>query len=153
MKLVKLDQIVVPACFADTKPKEYKLDKVRRYIKEHGKLDKPILLHGNYLKDGYVRYLVAKELGLEEVECVNNSNVTNNKLIKYVVGKFSDNGKEYIWKVPPHVKANIKAGDMVWVQVGNNKQAYTTVIKVDITEDTEFLKHKNVISKYRKKVN
>lgn len=152
MKVVKLDDIIVPSCFANTKPKKHKLDKVKDYVKKHGRLDKPVTLHGNYLKDGYVRYLVAKELGLKEIEYVNEKeNSSSGKLIKYVVGKFHDDGKEYVWKVPPHIKLDIKTGDKVWVQVGNDKKAYTTVVKVDITEDIEFLKHKNVISKYKEK--
>ena len=152
MKTIKIEQIIIPDCFKNTKPKKYKLDNVKQYVKKHGKLNKPIVLNDNYLVDGYTRYLVAKELGLKEVEYVYEyENNEEAKLIKYIVGKFKDNGKEYIWKVPLNVRCNIKVGDKVWVEVFENKKTVTNVVKVDVIENNEYLKHKNVLGKYKSK--
>lgn len=52
-------------------PSKEKIDTVFEYYKEHGELDKPIVVscHGNwyYLEDKYLRYYVAQQLGLKKI--------------------------------------------------------------------------------------
>ena len=46
------------------------MDRKRKYYKEHGQFDKPIVLKQNLeLVDGLCAYLLAKEFGFRYVEC------------------------------------------------------------------------------------
>ena len=64
MKWVAISDIIIPDVFANTKPRQYKIDKIRNYYLEYGCVDKPVTVNGNnVLIDGYIRYLVLKENG------------------------------------------------------------------------------------------
>lgn len=69
--VIKLGDIQVPEPFLQTRLNPYKTDQLRDFVREHGQLDKPIhlcLVEGSYwLVDGYRRYVVAREFGIEEV--------------------------------------------------------------------------------------
>lgn len=60
---VRIEDIVIPEAFKKHQPKEYRLERVRKYVEEHGNIDElPVTLNtNNVLTDGYARYLVAKE--------------------------------------------------------------------------------------------
>lgn len=66
IKQIPIDLIEIADYFAE--PKKSKVEKMIQYFKEHGEFDKPILvscLCGKYkLEDQYLRYYVAKKLGL-----------------------------------------------------------------------------------------
>ena len=67
---INIDDIKIPAEFEMTPPRKAKMDRKRRYYKEHGQFDKPIVLKQNLeLTDGYVGYLLSKEFGFRYVEC------------------------------------------------------------------------------------
>lgn len=64
-----IDHITIPNFFR--KPKEWKLQRVRDRLGDKNKLDKPITIdQNNMLRDGYTRYLVAKELGMKFVPVI-----------------------------------------------------------------------------------
>lgn len=69
---IPLSAIIIPDDFMKTPPKKVKVEKVEEYYTKYGKLDKPIVVvwrKGNYeLRDKYLRYYVAKKLGLEEID-------------------------------------------------------------------------------------
>jgi len=66
MKLVALSDIIIADNFLSHPPKEKKLNKTRRYYSEYGVIDKPIIINKkNVLIDGYIRYIVLKENGIE----------------------------------------------------------------------------------------
>lgn len=138
---ILLEDIIIPESFLKTKPKKEKMDRVRKYVEQYNEFDKPVVLHKGILIDGYVRYLVAKELGLKEIPCAKEFD-------RYITGKHKGNNKEYIWKVPKGF--NIEVGDKVIVNIKNGK-VIVDVIKVGIIEDTEMLKHKSVIKKLKNK--
>lgn len=69
VKMIKVSDIEL--CKKYKEPDKEKVVKVVRYYKEHGELDKPISVscYGDKykLEDKYLRYFVAKQLGLDEV--------------------------------------------------------------------------------------
>ena len=153
---IRLSKIIVPESFKRSDPIEHKLNKVRDYVREHGKLDKPIVLDGNMLTDNYVRYLVAKEFGFDEVPCVSTKEYRDVKNTiempaTYIVGEFKDNPKEYIWRVPNGI--SVEVGDMVLVKskFKDDNKAVVTVGRVFQSDDVDMLKHKTVIKKLKRK--
>lgn len=73
---IAIEDIKIPKPFKKTRPREEKLDKVRNYFDEWGKLDKPITIDDDYmLVDGYSRYVVAKEKGLKLVPVIQDFGV------------------------------------------------------------------------------
>ena len=157
MNTIKLSDIIVPKSFKETKPSEKKLNSVRAYVSENGKLDKPIVLDGNMLTDSYVRYLVAIEFGFEKVPYITTQEyrdreVDSNKPMTYIAGKFEGNEKEYFWKVTKDI--TIEVGDKVMVKSkcmnGNNGNAVVTVTRVFTSDSDKMLRHKPVIKKLKR---
>ena len=68
---INIEDIKIPVEFEMTPPRKAKMDRKRRYYKEHGQFDKPIVLKQNLeLTDGYINFLLAKnEFGFRYVEC------------------------------------------------------------------------------------
>lgn len=70
VKEIDLNLIEVDLSKAET-PKKSKVDKLIQFYNQHGTLDKPIIvsIRGDkfILKDKYLRYYVAKELGLKKI--------------------------------------------------------------------------------------
>ena len=67
---ININDIKIPEDFEKTPPRKAKMDRKRRYYKEHGQFDKPIVLKQNLtLVDGYCGLLIAKEMGVRYVEC------------------------------------------------------------------------------------
>ena len=113
MNTIKLSDIIVPKSFEESKPNQKKIDRVREYVNEHGKLDKPIVLDGNMLTDSYVRYLVAIECGFEKVPYITSQEYRDREIktdtpMTYIAGKFEGNEKEYFWKVTKDISIEVK---------------------------------------------
>ena len=67
---ININDIKIPEDFEATPPRKAKMDRKRRYYKEHGQFDKPIVLKQNLeLTDGFCAFLIAKEIGMRYVEC------------------------------------------------------------------------------------
>ena len=67
---ININDIKIPEDFEKTPPRKAKMDRKRRYYKEHGQVDKPIVLKQNLeLADGYCALLISKEFGFRYVEC------------------------------------------------------------------------------------
>lgn len=155
MNTIMLSDIIVPESFAKTKPSEQKMTNVREYVKEHGELDRPIVLDGRMLTDNYIRYLIASEFGMEKVPCISSQEYREQKIIDtpttYIVGKFKDNDKEYIWKVIKDIDINV--GDRVLVRSkcknGKNGNKVVTVVQVFTSDSPRMLRHKPVVKKLR----
>ena len=154
MNTIRLSDIIVPKSFEKTQPSKKKLDTVKAYVNEHGKLDKPIVLDGNMLTDNYVRYLVAIECGFEKVPYITSQeyrdrDIDPNKPMTYIAGKFDGSDKEYFWKVTKDI--SIEVGDKVMVKSkrvnGGNGTAVVTVTKVFTSDSDKMLRHKPVIKK------
>ena len=155
MNTIMLSDIIVPKSFQQTKPSKQKLDKVRAYVAEHGKLDKPIVLEGQMLTDNYVRYLVAAEAGFEKVPYITTQEYREQKVentpTTYIVGKFKNCEKEYTWKVTKNIP--LEVGDRVLVRSkcknGKNGRGVVTVVQVFTSDSASMLRHKPVIKKLR----
>lgn len=162
-KKIDISKVVVPIEFMQTVPAAHKIDKVKEYYKSNGKLDKPIMLSkNNVLVDGYIRYIVAKENGLSEIEYIVQSpknksdNQSDNRrmVITLIVGKFSDNDKEYIWRLPFKKDMNVEIGDMAIVNVkvkGLKKRALVNVVNVFQSDNYKMMKHRLVVKVFKQK--
>lgn len=157
MDFIKLSKIIIPKSFSDSHPQEWKMDSVRSYVKEHNELDKPIILDGSMLVDGYIRYLVAKEYGFREVPFITfreyrEQNQIDDDAVTYIVGKFKGSEKEYTWRLDKNIQ--IEVGDSVLVKSrckdGSDVSA-VTVVNVFTSDDPHMLRHKPIIKKLKRK--
>ena len=65
---VPLESLIVPPHMEKCEPAPWKLERVRNRLGKKVQLDKPITVdRNNVIRDGYTRYLVAKELGMKYV--------------------------------------------------------------------------------------
>lgn len=68
IKYIKIEDIQIDHKFIGRSPKEKKVKQVMEYYKERGSLDKPVIVscgkNKYVLEDKYLRYVVAKQLGL-----------------------------------------------------------------------------------------
>lgn len=116
---MKISDIKIQSNFKSTTPSEKKLLECRQYFNKYGKIDRDIVIDKDgYLVDGYVGYLVLRENNIKNVKVVlsNNRHHYGNKYV-YVFGCHSNNGREYVWRVPNKSKfKNIKVGSNVLVQ-------------------------------------
>lgn len=158
MNIIMLSEVIVPESFKRSKPSKEKLERVRAYVKEHNKLDKPIVLDGNVLTDGYIRYLVAIEIGFKKIPYVTlhehrDREVDPDKPMTYIVGKFEGNDKEYIWKVTKDI--TLEVGDKVLVKSkcknGKSGVAVVTVNRIFTSDDDHMLRHKPIVKKIKRK--
>lgn len=122
MKKMKLSDIVISDAFANSIPKECKMEKCRKNWNECHRQDRYLLVnHCNVLIDGYIQYLILKENGIEEAivkisernkKCWNRKNIEiwnipnyKNEETTYIYGmhyniKQSKFSKEYVWRIP-----------------------------------------------------
>ena len=153
-----LSEIIVPKSFQQTKPNEQKLNKVRTYVDENGELDRRIVLDGKMITDNYARQLIAMEYGFEKVPCITTQEYREQKVentpTTYIIGKFKNCEKEYIWKVTKNI--SIEVGDKVLVRSkckngknGKNGSGVVTVVQVFTSDSASMLRHKPVIKKLR----
>lgn len=151
-KTITITDVVILDGFKNTIPKESKLNRVREYISKYGEIDEPIVItQDNTLLDGYTRYLIAKELGFEEIPYVTLKEHYKQRISikprKYIVGHF-ENGMEYMWKI--RNKLNVQVGDRVLVANKNGK-AVVSVVDVIESDDKEMRKHKPVLKVIEKR--
>lgn len=70
--VIPIDSIIINEEFLQTPPKREKIDGVKEYFYKYGELDKVIVVRSDgdkyILVDKYLRFVVAKELGLTEVK-------------------------------------------------------------------------------------
>jgi hypothetical protein len=113
-------------------------------VRANGKLDRPVILKGDTLVDGYTRYIVAGEFGMEEIPCSQYSKTPHT----FIKAKFDGVDKEYVWRIPKN-GTTVEVGDKVLVRTkyGKKKTAVVTVVEVFISDDVELMKHKKIIRK------
>lgn len=153
-KAMAINDVVILDSFKDTTPKESKLNRVREYISEYGKFDEPIVVtDDNVLVDGYTRYLIAKELGVEGIPYITLKEYYKQgisiKPRKYIIGQFK-NGTKYYWKI--RNKLDVQVGDKVLVANKNGK-AVVSVIDVFESDNKDMRKHKPVLKVIERKNN
>lgn len=118
-RVIKLSKIKISPSFAETVPKEEKMEECRRNYKKYGRQDRYIVIdHTNTLIDGYIMYLVLKENNVEEAkikvsdrrkkrwERINTKGWIaphyRAEMTTYVYGVHPNSkyAKEFVWRVP-----------------------------------------------------
>ena len=146
MKKIKLDYIIIPKVFLESKPSEMKIEKCRNKWKKYNKQPKLLIIdEDNVLVDGYIQYLVLKELGHEEGnyiikhESKKEKSSYRNIPTTYIYGKHpnSKHTKIYMWRVPKNWTNwadNIQIGDTI---ICSTKFGYAPVIvnKIEILDE------------------
>ena len=135
MRKMKLSDIKINNAFANTTPKENKMNECRSNWNNYHRQDRYLVVNTNgFLIDGYVQYLVLKENNIEDAEVkisnrrkkrwyrknVEDWNIPHyrNETTTYVYGihpkNFTD--KEYVWRIPKtwtSFAENIQVGDVI----------------------------------------
>lgn len=154
MRTIKVSEIVVPNSFADSIPNEEKVSKIREYVEQQGKLDKPVVLNGKVLVDGYIRYLMAVEKRMDEIPYIKALDYKrehpNEKIpLPFITGMFKQGRKEYTWKNDKGIP--IQVGDRVLVNSKNkmtgSNRGVVVVTKVFESDSPSMLRHKSVVKK------
>ena len=135
MKKINLSEIKVPSYMAQTSPNPKKIAKCKKYWLKHHEQDRYIVLNANNeIVDGYVQYLVLKEIGLSSAYIANSqcaiakhnrlsdhekAKIYNHpepeKTYVYGIHPNSTNNKEYVWRVPEGwIDYDPKVGDLVY---------------------------------------
>lgn len=146
MNTIKLSEVKISEEFLSCNPRMKKFEKVTDFITKHNKIDKPLVLKNGVLVDNYIRYLAAKNYGLQKVPYVELNEMT------YVVGRFPNSEKPYIWKNDKGLNINIDDN----VIVRNNfkkggksiKNVCVKVVGIFPSSDLGlYNKHKSVVKK------
>ena len=128
MKKIKLDYIIIPKVFLESKPSEMKIEKCRNKWRKYNKQPKLLVIdEDNVLIDGYIQYLVLKELGHEEGnyilkhESKKEKSSYRNISTTYIYGKHPNSNcdKEFMWRVPKSMSwfsENVQVGDSILCQ-------------------------------------
>ena len=146
MKKIKLDYIIIPKLFLESKPSEMKIEKCRNKWRKYNKQPKLLVINeDNVLVDGYIQYLVLKELGHEEgnyiVKHENKKEKSSyrNTRTTYIYGVHPNSKytKTYIWRVPKNWTNwadNIQIGDTIICSTKNGC-APVVVNKIEILDE------------------
>lgn len=140
---MRLSDIKVSNSFKKAKPNPFKIKECLEFYQDNGFWNKELYVDKNgYITDGYVKYIVAQMLGLEEipvrigtkkhsyVEGKKPESVYRHTNTCYIYGKHPNVDKEYVWRVPAgwHRSGwedNLKVGDLVSV---NTKYGVAKII-------------------------
>lgn len=163
MKYIDIESVVIPDIFSKSHPKEEKLQAIRDYYRVNNRLDRPLVLTSDYvLTDNYLRYLIAKEFGVQSVAYVLTYEVSDkqeyrsqensNRTITYIVGKFYKCDKEYVWQNPKDIP--VKIGDCALVKSMDKKRKKNTVAVVTVTNifksnNPALKRHKSIIKVFK----
>lgn len=140
MKTIKLCNVKISEAFLHSNISKKKVEKAIRHIEKYGKVDKPIILKNGVLVDGYSRFLASKLKGIQEVPYMELQDM------KYVVCKFNNDGKEYVWKNDRNI--DVKVGDSVIVENRNKRRAIAIVYDIFLSDSLNlYKKHKSIIKK------
>ena len=146
MKKIKLDYIIIPKVFLESKPSEMKIEKCRNKWRKYNKQPKLLIIdEDNVLVDGYIQYLVLKEFGHEEGnyilkhESKKEKSSYRNIPTTYIYGTHpnSKDTKTYIWRVPKNWTNwadNIQIGDTIICSTKNGC-APVVVNKIEILDE------------------
>ena len=152
---IDIRSIIIPYDIRNSIPSEDKLNRIREYYKRTGTIDRPIIISKDrVLIDNYIRYIVALENDMIKVPClITQGSKVEEKTITLVVGKFPNNDKEYIWRVPFNKPMDIQIGDKVLVNInyrGKRRKKSVTVVNVYKSNDYQMRKHNCVVKVIKK---
>lgn len=144
MKRMKLNDIKITSSFRNSKPNENKMQD-KRILYKAGRKISPIVVDGSEtLINGYMTYLIMKELGVEYVKvstrggkCYLGRYFTG-KPTYYLYGLHSENNKEYTWFIPEkkidEIIGQVLPGDNVLVNTKRGKKI-VTVTRIELSEN------------------
>lgn len=125
MEKINLSEIIITKEFLQSKPSETKMEICRNKWSKYNKQPKPLIVNeDNVLIDGYIQYLVLKELDYEEGnylvrhESKKEKNSYRDTLTTYVYGVHPNSNctKEFMWRVPKSMTwfaENVQVGDCI----------------------------------------
>lgn len=136
MRKIKLSDIRITEAYANTTPKDEKMNECRSKWNNYHRQDRYIVITpNNVLIDGYIQYLVLKENDVEEAEVKISTRRKKrwyrkntydwdlphykNELTTYVYGVHPNSkcAEEFIWRVPKSwtwFSENIQVGDKIY---------------------------------------
>lgn len=154
MEKMKLSDIKIRESFLNSTPSQVKYQKKKEKWLRTGRQDRYIVVNRDgYLEDGYITYLIMKELGFEDVKviksrpCVLNGEDrkikepayrTENTIYVWGVHPNSPDKKLYVWRIPNNeswneFKENIAVGDMIYCKA--KEKVSPVIIKAIQTTD------------------
>lgn len=146
MRTIKVSEVIIPKEFTKSTPRSDKIERVKSYVDKHKTLDKPIIINSEgVLTDNYVRYLVAKQYGLEDIPYITQDDKDKPPVV-YIIGMFKNNPKRYTWKNIKRIP--VKIGDVVLVESNTKngkKKVVVEVVDIIQSSDKAMLKHKPII--------
>lgn len=150
METIKISDVIIPKKFIRSTPRSDKVEKIKCYVERHNEIDKPIVINSNrVLVSNYIRYLIANQYGFKEIPFIIQDEIQNKKeklSTTYIIGKFKNCNKKYIWKNTKKISVNI--GDKVLVisnTKNGTKKVVVTVVDIFQSSDLTMLKHKPMI--------
>lgn len=135
--MMKVSDIKVTRMFSSTTPKAEKMERCRQYYREHGVLDRDIVIGASgVLVDGYIALLVLKENNVEQTEVVVKQR-HNPSRKTYVFGRHKTCPKEYCWKITGHTQQleHLKIGNKMVVNTKHGKSV-ATIIRIEQLEQS-----------------
>lgn len=151
-RTIKLSDIKINPSFAETMPKEEKMEECRKNYINYGRQDRYVVIdHTHTLIDGYIMYLVLKENNVEEAkikisnrrkkrwERINTKDWTiphyRTEMTTYVYGVHpnSKSTKERVWRIPngwSEFREKLQIGDMV-ICVAKSNVAPVVVTRIE----------------------
>lgn len=137
MNFIKLYDVKIKKEFLESNVSERKVNKAKKYIRQNGHVDEPIILNGGVLVDGYTRFLAAYQMGWKWIPYVELEHIS------YIIGKFDGSNKSYIWKNDRYV--DISIGDKVIVKSKHNNSCVTVIGMFKHNDIDLYRQHKSVI--------
>lgn len=122
-KMVCIKDIVIPEDFTETQPSQEKIERKWEILNRTGQLPEDIHLNQDgVLDDGYITYLMARQLGIEQV-------VVRTGTVRVIEARHSERGNPLYWRLPDDLK-EVQIGDrcIVWTQYGVAMVRVTAVI-------------------------
>lgn len=125
---IDINKIYITRAFRRTTPRASKFNECREYYRQNGKIDKDIIINRyGFLVDGYIRYLILLENGIQSAEVlmlgVNEDETTqfedgdSGKF--YAFGRHDTSPKEFCWVV------NNATGHLEHMKIGNKMMVRT----------------------------
>lgn len=131
--MMKISDIHILRQFSNSVPNEHKMEMCRQYYREHGHLDRDIVVNkSGFLKDGYIGFLVLAKNNIEETEVImlsGEQQVYKQCKTIYVFGRHDTTPKEYCWRVTDKTQGleALRIGNKALVNTRRGAQKVTIV--------------------------
>jgi hypothetical protein len=125
-KSINISDIIVPEAFRLSRPSKNKISRGRRFFKQYGCIDKPIVVdNDNNLIDGYIRYLILLENKVDIIQVQIYGVTYKNTSTTYVFGKHPHVDKEFVWRMTRNTinKDALEVGSKVIVNTTKGMRA------------------------------